>query len=113
MQEKGKRIEFLKALSYRESSERITPFVHEDFARAQKSESFKDSGENIRRDSIFIRARETQCYRVRRGKKEKVEAFDNRKFFQVREESAKSQEEQQLLSNQPRRSRPWIRVQAA
>jgi hypothetical protein len=57
--------------------------VREYSAVEQKSKSFKDFGAKIRRDSVFIRTCETQFYRVRRGKKAKVEAFDNRKFFQV------------------------------
>jgi hypothetical protein len=69
-------------------------------------ESFEDSGAKLRRDSIIIHAGKTQCYRVHRGKKAKVEAFEHLKFFQVWEERAQAQEEQQLPSDDPKRSGP-------
>jgi hypothetical protein len=80
--------------------------VCEDSAGAQKSESLKDSKVKLRRSSVFENIGETQCYRVHRGKKVKVEAFYIWNSSKCWKKSAKAQEEHNCRRIQPKRSRP-------
>jgi hypothetical protein len=66
--------------------------VHEDSARSSEvKESFKDSGANLRRSNILVSAGEDSSRGAHRGKKEKVEAFEHSKLFQVQKKSTKAQ----------------------
>jgi hypothetical protein len=44
----------------------------------------------LERNNVHIRADEIQCYRIHRGKKAKVEAFEHLEFFQVSGEEHQS-----------------------
>jgi hypothetical protein len=51
--------------------------VHEDFVEAQKSESFKDLGEKLRRDSVHIRVGETQGEELAEERRQRSRPLNN------------------------------------
>jgi hypothetical protein len=108
LKEKGKRIKSLRSESQK-SSEEIALCVQRLCRSAEVTESFegfKRKFPKLRRSSIFICAGETQVEELTEERRTKVEAFEHLEFFQVREESAKAQEEHNCRRIQPKRSGP-------